>query len=74
MQTFGTMLIPYQRADGVAISYIMYTKQYVMKLNSTAAIPELLLVGRNATIINDHAHRLMEQIIEKEKNKKKLTF
>jgi hypothetical protein len=31
-----------------------------MKLKRTAAIPELLFVGKNATIIKDHAHRLME--------------
>jgi hypothetical protein len=45
-----------------------------MKLNNTAAIPELLLVVKKATIIKDHAHKFIEYIIEKMKNKKKLTF
>jgi hypothetical protein len=31
-----------------------------MKLNSTAAIPELLFVVKMATIIKDHAHKLIE--------------
>lgn len=40
-----------------------------MKLISTAAIPELLFVGRNAIITNDQAQSVIAYNIAKMKNK-----
>lgn len=45
-----------------------------MKLIRTDAILELLLVGKNATIIIAHANKLIEYRMQKMKNKIGLTF
>jgi len=37
-------------------------------------MPELLFVGMNATIMNDHPYKVNEYIKLKEKNKNMLTF
>lgn len=45
-----------------------------MKWNSIEAIPELLFVGKNATIIKAIAHKFIEYKMQKMKNKRPLTF
>jgi hypothetical protein len=45
-----------------------------MKWKSTEAIPELLFVGKNATIMKAIAHKLIEYKMQKMKNKSPLTF
>ena len=60
MQIFGKMLKPYYIAAGVFGSCSVNERKYVMILISVAAIPELLLVGMNATMTNAHPYNVIE--------------
>lgn len=60
MHTFGKTLKKYEQLSGVAGSLSIIVKKNEMKLNSTAAIAELLLFGKKATTIKDIPKRVYE--------------